>query len=122
MRAHEAIRPEEGGLGGHVFGLSGQEVGRPVTETAVAAGLESGFSAYSGRVGLTAELSCAGASTHDTSAAGGWMSVGMVIRYTCRETARRGLSPDTSRAGRNRRSNSSVSNSGSIGDHGIFLN
>ena len=41
-----------------------------------AAGLGSRFSGHSGRVGL--------------AAAGGWKSAGMVIRYTRKETARRG--------------------------------
>ncbi len=49
-----------------------------------------GFSGHSGRVGLAAALSRAGASTHEIAAAGGWKSAGMVIRYTRRETARRG--------------------------------
>ena len=37
-----------------------------------------------------AGLSRAGASTHEIAAAGGWKSAGMVIRYTRRETAKRG--------------------------------
>ena len=57
---------------------------------AIAAGLGEGFSGHSGRTGLAAELSRAGASTHEIAAAGGWKSAGMVIRYTRKETARRG--------------------------------
>ena len=55
-----------------------------------AAGLGEGGSGHSGRVGLAAELSRAGASTHEIAAAGGWKSAGMVIRYPRRETAKRG--------------------------------
>ena len=73
-----------------MFGLSGRQVGRRVAAAAAAAGLGSGFSGHSGRTGLAAELSRAGASTHEIAAAGGWKSAGMVIRYTRRETAKRG--------------------------------
>ena len=82
--------PEGAGPGGPVFGLSGRQVGRRVAAAARAAGLGEGFSGHSGRVGLAAELSRAGASTHEIAAAGGWQSAGMVIRYTRRETAKRG--------------------------------
>ena len=61
-----------------------------VRRAAVGAGLGPGYSGHSGRVGLAAELSRAGASTHEIAAAGGWQSAGMVIRYTRRETAKRG--------------------------------
>ena len=37
-----------------------------------------------------ADPSCAGASTHEIAAKGGGRFAGMMIRYTCRETARRG--------------------------------
>ncbi len=90
LRALAAIRPEGAGPGGPVFGLSGRQVGRRVAAAARAAGLGEGFSGHSGRVGLAAELSRAGASTHEIAAAGGWQSAGMVIRYTRRETAKRG--------------------------------
>ena len=90
VRALEAIRPEEAGPEDPVFGLSGRQVGRRVAAAAAAAGLGEGFSGHSGRVGLAAELSRAGASTHEIAAAGGWKSAGMVIRYTRRETAKRG--------------------------------
>ncbi len=53
-------------------------------------GLGDGFSGHSGRVGVAAELSRAGATTHEIAVADGWKSAGMVIRYTRRETARRG--------------------------------
>ena len=90
LRALAAIRPEGAGPGGPVFGLSGRQVGRRVAAAARAAGLGEGFSGHSGRVGLAAELSRAGASTHEIASAGGWQSAGMVIRYTRRETAKRG--------------------------------
>ena len=90
LRALGAIRPEEAGAGDRVFGLGARQVGRRVAAAARAAGLGEGFSGHSGRVGLAAELSRAGASTHEIAAAGGWQSAGMVIRYTRRETARRG--------------------------------
>ena len=90
LRALAAIRPEGAGPGDPVFGLSGRQVGRRVAAAARAAGLGEGFSGHSGRVGLAAELSRAGASTHEIAAAGGWQSAGMVIRYTRRETAKRG--------------------------------
>ena len=90
VRALGAIRPEGAGPEDPVFGLSGRQVGRRVEAAARAAGLGEGFSGHSGRVGLAAELSRAGASTHEIAAAGGWQSAGMVIRYTRKETARRG--------------------------------
>ena len=90
MEALGAIRLEGTDPGDPVFGLSGRQVGRRVAAAARAAGLGEGFSGHSGRTGLAAELSRAGASTHEIAAAGGWKSAGMVIRYTRRETARRG--------------------------------
>lgn len=90
MEALAGIRPEGAGPEDPVFGLSGRQIGRRVEAAARAAGLGDGFSGHSGRVGLAAELSRAGASTHEIAAAGGWKSSGMVIRYTRRETARRG--------------------------------
>ena len=90
MEALEAIRPEDPGAETTVFGLSGRQIAKRVEAAAIAAGLGEGFSGHSGRVGLAAELSRAGASTHEIAAAGGWKSAGMVIRYTRRETARRG--------------------------------
>ena len=90
MEALEAMRPEGAGPEASVFGLSGRQLARRVEAAAIAAGLGSGFSGHSGRTGLAAELSRAGASTHEIAAAGGWKSAGMVIRYTRRETAKRG--------------------------------
>ena len=90
MEALAAIRPGDAGPDDPVFGLSGRQVGRRVAAAAIGAGLGEGFSGHSGRVGLAAELSRAGASTHEIAAAGGWQSAGMVIRYTRRETAKRG--------------------------------
>ena len=90
MEALGAMRPEEAGPEASVFGLSARQIARRVEAAAIAAGLGSGFSGHSGRVGLAAELSRAGASTHEIAAAGGWQSAGMVIRYTRRETAKRG--------------------------------
>lgn len=51
-----------------VFGLSGRQIGRRVEAAACAAGLGSGFSGHSGRVGLAAELSRL-AATHDIAEA-----------------------------------------------------
>ncbi len=90
MEALAAMRPEGAGAEAAVFGLSGRQISRRVEAAARAAGLGEGFSGHSGRVGLAAELSRAGASTHEIAAAGGWKSAGMVIRYTRRETARKG--------------------------------
>ena len=90
MEALAAVRPEGAGPGDPVFGLSGRQIARRVEAAAIAAGLGPGYSGHSGRVGLAAELSRAGASTHEIAPAGGWKSAGMVIRYTRRETARRG--------------------------------
>ena len=90
MEALAAVRPGDAGPEDPVFGLSGRQVGRRVGAAAIAAGLGAGFSGHSGRVGLAAELSRAGASTHEIAAAGGWKSAGMVIRYTRKETAKRG--------------------------------
>ena len=90
MEALAGIRPEGAGPEDPVFGLSGRQIGRRVEAAARAAGLGEGFSGHSGRVGLAAELSRAGASTHEIAAAGGWQSAGMVICYTRRETTKRG--------------------------------
>ena len=90
MEALEAMCPKETGPGDQVSGISGRQVGRRVAAAARAAGFGEGFSGHSGRVGLAAELSRAGASTHEIAATGGWKSAGMVIRYTRKETARRG--------------------------------
>lgn len=90
MEALGAVRPEDAGPEASVFGLSGRQAGRRVAAAARAAGLGEGFSGHSGRTGLAAELSRAGASTHEIAAAGGWKSAGMVIRYTRKETAKRG--------------------------------
>lgn len=83
-----AVRPEDAGPEASMFGLSGRQISRRVE--AAAAGLGRGFSGHSGRMGLAAELSRVGATTHEIAAAGGWKSAGMVIRYTRRETAKRG--------------------------------
>lgn len=88
--ALEAIRSVDAGKEDSVFGLSGRQIGRRIAAAAAAAGLGEGFSGHSGRVGLAAELSRAGASTHEIAAAAGWKSAGMVMRYTRRETAKRG--------------------------------
>ena len=90
MEALAGMRPEGADPEDPVFGLSGRQIGRRVEAAAIAAGLGPGYSGHSGRVGLAAELSRAGASTHEIAAAGGWQSAGMVIRYTRRETARKG--------------------------------
>ena len=90
MQALAAIRPSGAGTGERAFGLSGRQISRRGAAAARAAGLGDGFSGHSGRVGLAAELSRAGASTHEIALAGGWRSASMVIRYTRRETARRG--------------------------------
>ena len=80
----------DGANGDPVFGLSGRQVGRCVAAAARGAGLGEGFSGHSGRVGLAAELSRGGTSTHEVAVAVGWKSAGMVIRGTRRETAKRG--------------------------------
>ena len=90
MESLEAVRAQGAGPEEAVFGLGARQIARRVEAAAIAAGLGRGFSGHSGRVGLAAELSRAGASTHEIAAAGGWRSAGMVIRYTRRETAKRG--------------------------------
>ena len=90
VRSLEAIRPGDAGPEDPVFGLGARQIARRVEAAASAAGLGPGYSGHSGRVGLAAELSRAGASTHEIAAAGGWKSAGMVIRYTRKETAKRG--------------------------------
>ena len=90
LRALEGIRPDGAGPQDPVFGLGARQIARRVEAAARAAGLGEGFSGHSGRVGLAAELSRAGASTHEIAAAAGWKSAAMVIRYTRRETAKRG--------------------------------
>ena len=71
MEALEAVRPAETGPEETVFGLSARQISRRVEGAARAAKLGEGFSGHSGRVGLAAELSRAGASTHEIAAAGG---------------------------------------------------
>ena len=68
-----------------VFGLSAPSIARHIRAAAATAGLGSGFSGHSGRVGMAA----AGAPTHGIMAQGRWKTARMVEVYTRAEEAGR---------------------------------
>ena len=88
LRALDAIRPENPGVGDRVFRLSIRQMANRIKDAVAAAGLEGDvFSGHSGRVGLARMMSGAGAPTETTMRQGRWKSAEMVRRYTRAETA-----------------------------------
>ena len=82
----DAIR---GGAGDDapVFGLSPEQVHRRLKEAAKAAGLGTGFSGHSGRVGMARRMTDNGAPVAVTMNQGRWKSPRMVARYARDEAA-----------------------------------
>ena len=82
MRGLDAIRPAEVEGSGLVFGLSVASISRGVEQAAKVAGLGSGFSGHSGRVGMARRMAKTGAPTHEIMAQGRWKTARMVEVYT----------------------------------------
>jgi len=70
-----------------VFGLSPAQVHRRLKEAAKAAGLGTGFSGHSGRVGMARRMASNGAPIAVTMSQGRWKSPRMVARYAQGEAA-----------------------------------
>ena len=85
----DAIRPEDADGSEPVFGLSESSISRRVKAAAKTAGLGTGYSGHSGRVGMARRMARAGAPTHEIMAQGRWKSAGMVADYTRAENAER---------------------------------
>ena len=88
------LRDESGGVNDPeqpVFcGLNGASLSRRLSAAAKAAGIDRRITAHSGRVGLAAELTMRGASTHDVMLAGNWKSTVMVAHYSAAARAEKG--------------------------------
>ncbi|MCY3897434.1 MAG: tyrosine-type recombinase/integrase [Caldilineaceae bacterium] len=83
------IRPADADGAAAVFGLSAPSIARRIRSAAVTAGLGSGFSGHSGRVGMARRMAAAGAPTHEIMAQGRWKTARMVEVYTRAEEAGR---------------------------------
>ncbi|MDE0077009.1 MAG: tyrosine-type recombinase/integrase [Caldilineaceae bacterium] len=83
------IRPADADGAASVFGLSAPSIARRIRSAAVTAGLGSGFSGHSGRVGMARRMAAAGAPTHEIMAQGRWKTARMVEVYTRAEEAGR---------------------------------
>ena len=75
--------------GESVFGLSASQICRRIQAAAEAAGLGSGFSGHSCRVGMAIDLARAGTDMTSLMNAGRWRSPRMPARYTRNEVAGR---------------------------------
>ena len=80
------MRSEDADGSGSVFGLSAPSISR---RGRAAAGLGSGFSGHSGRVGMARRMAAAAAPTHGIMAQGRWKTARMVEVYTRAEEAGR---------------------------------
>jgi len=89
MEALGRIRPADANRATSVFGLSAPSIARRIRAAAAAAGLGSGFSGHSGRVGMARRMAAAGAPTHEIMAQGRWKTAKMVEVYTRAEEAGR---------------------------------
>ena len=89
VAAMEAMRPADADGKASLFGLSAPSISRRIRAAAAAAGLGSGFSGHSGRVGMARRMGAAGAPTHEIMAQGRWKTARMVEVYTRAEEARR---------------------------------
>jgi len=83
------IRPADADGAASVFGLSAPSIARRIRSAAATAGLGSGFSGHSGRVGMARRMAAAGAPTHEIMAQGRWKTARMVEVYTRAEEAGR---------------------------------
>ena len=89
VAALAAIRPAGAHGSTAVFGLSAPSIARRIRAAAAVAGLGSGFSGHSGRVGMARRMAAAGAPTHEIMAQGRWKTARMVEVYTRAEEAGR---------------------------------
>ena len=89
VEALGAIRPADADSSDSVFGLSAPSIARRIRAAAATAGLGSGFSGHSGRVGMARRMAAAGAPTHEIMAQGRWKTARMVEVYTRAEEAGR---------------------------------
>ena len=70
-----------------VFSLTGEQIATRLAAAAEAAGLGSGFSGHSGRVGMAQRMTRNGAPAAAVMRQGRWQSMEMVARYTRNEAA-----------------------------------
>ena len=89
VAALAAMRPAGADRKAPLFGLSAPSISRRIHAAAAAAGLGSGFSGHSGRVGMARRMGAAGAPTHEIMAQGRWKTARMVEVYTRAEEAGR---------------------------------
>ncbi len=89
VAAMEAMRPADADGKASLFGLSAPSISRRIHAAGAAAGLGSGFSGHSGRVGMARRMGAAGAPTHEIMAQGRWKTARKVEVYTRAEEAGR---------------------------------
>ena len=89
VKALAAMRPAGVRGSASIFNLAASTIARRIKAAAAAAGLGSGFSGHSGRVGMARRMATAGAPTHEIMAQGRWKSAAMVEVYTRAEEAGR---------------------------------
>jgi len=85
----QAIRPPGARAADRVFGLGGAQINRRIQAAAQAAGLRTGFSGHSARVGMAQDLAAAGATLAELMQAGRWQSSSMPALYTRSQAAGR---------------------------------
>ena len=90
VRDLESIRPPDARAGDPVFGIGGAQINRRIQAAARAAGLRTGFSGHSARVGMAQDLSADGATLAELMQAGRWKSSSMPALYTRSQAASRG--------------------------------
>ena len=90
VRDLDAIRPPDARAGDRVFGIGGAQINRRIQAAAKAAGLRTGFSGHSARVGMAQDLSADGATLAELMQAGRWKSSSMPALYTRSQAASRG--------------------------------
>lgn len=87
MARLNAIRPPDSRPDHPVFGLSGRQLRRRISQAFGAAGLGNGYSSHSARIGMAEHLAAAGAGLVELQAAGRWKSPVMPARYVRNTTA-----------------------------------
>lgn len=89
--ALRSIRPDSPDPAARVFGMrSGRAISNRIAAMCRAAGLGSGFSGHSPRVGMAQDLTASGISLQGLQVAGRWKSARMPARYSAGERAARG--------------------------------
>ena len=83
------MRPADADGSASIFGLSASSIARRIRAAAAAAGLGSGFSGHSARVGMARRMAAAAAPTHEIMAQGRWKTARMVEVYPRVEEAGR---------------------------------